>query len=120
MNKNEIIEKFESSCLIMYNSLSEGDYKKHNKEYDRLKKIYDIFSNDLKFASECLNILLRHDNITVRNYSAAFCLSLNINKDNAISVLKKNSINKNEGINSFNAEMTLKTYNKQGYLDLYK
>ena len=27
MNKNEIIENLESSCLIMYNSLSEGDYK---------------------------------------------------------------------------------------------
>ena len=49
----------------------------------------------------------------------AHCLSLRICVDEAEKVLEKAAEDKNNGIFSFNAEMTLKVWRENGYLKMY-
>jgi hypothetical protein len=63
--------------------------------------------------------LLIEENVVTRTKAAAHCLSLNINTEQAVEILKKDSNDEENGIFGFNAKMTLKMWYEQGYLKIY-
>ncbi len=117
--KEEVLKQYEESCEIMRQATLTGDYKANNKECKKLIKIFKYFENDREFAMECINEMLKSDNVVVRTEAAAYCLALKENIDIAEKVLLDISIDEKTGIFGFNAEMTLKVWKKQGFLRMY-
>jgi hypothetical protein len=97
-----------------------GDYKIGNKAVKQLIKLYKLLEHDSHLASQVLDILFKEGNISVRTWASAHALGLQIKTNEAIAILKEISATDNAGILEFNAEMTLRTYNKQGYLKFYQ
>ena len=117
--KEEVLKQYEESCEIMRQATLTGDYKANNRECKKLIKFFKYFENNREFAMECINEMLKSDNVVVRTEAAAYCLALKENIDTAERVLLEISCDKSFGIFRFNAEMTLKVWKKQGYLHMY-
>ena len=118
--KEEVIQQFKNSCDIIYQCNETGDYKTSNKEQPKLLKIFKYFEKNVEFAMECIKELLCDESVVVSTKAAAYCLALNENVDEALTVLLDNSMKKETGIFRFNAEMTLKVWKSQGYLCMYE
>lgn len=118
--KEEVLQQFEISCDIMYQTEETGDYKTANKEQTKLIKIFKYFEKNRKFAMECIKEMLHNESVVVNTKAAAYCLALNENVDEAVRVLTENSQKKGIGIFRLNAEMTLNVWKSQGYLCIYE
>lgn len=118
-SKEEVMAQYEESGKIMYRATLNGNYKANNREGKRLIKIFKYFENNKEFALECINEMLRSENVVVRTKAAAYCLALNENVDAAVKVLSEISSDEANGIFGFNAKMTLDVWKKQGYLQIY-
>ena len=79
------------------------------------KLFYEINSNQ-EMAEELFNELMDFDDERVKSIAAAHSLGMNINLTKAQKTLKDISKKSNEPLSRFNAEMTLQTWKKQGYL----
>lgn len=119
LTKEEVLKRFEASGKIIYQATLDGNYKVNNREGKKLIRIYKYFENDKEFAWNCIKDMLSSENVVVRTDAAAYCLSLNLNIDNAINVLSEIGSDKGNGIFGFNARMTLDVWKKQGYLQIY-
>lgn len=89
--KEEVLQQFEISCDIMYQTEETGDYKTANKEQTKLIKIFKYFEKNRKFAMECIKEMLHNESVVVNTKAAAYCLALNENVDEAVRVLTENS-----------------------------
>ncbi len=118
--KEDIIQRFETSCDILYRCSETGDYKTGNKEQPKLVRIFKYFEENREFAMECLKELLTKESVVVTNKAAAWCLALNENVDEAERILLSNSKKEEAGIFQLEAEMTLKVWKSQGYLCVYE
>ena len=116
---DEIIEIYEKSGKLMYDATLSGDYKTNNREGKRLTQIYKLFELNNEFGYQCIDRLIRSNNVVIKTKAAAYCLSMNYNIDYAVSVLQEIADNPDNGIFGFNAEMTLKVWRKNGYLKIY-
>ncbi len=116
---DEIVELYEKSGKLMYDATLSGDYKTNNREGKKLTKIYKLFELNNAFGYQCIDRLIKSNNVVIKTKAAAYCLSFNYNVDYAVSVLQEIAENPNNGIFGFNAEMTLKVWNKNGYLKIY-
>lgn len=118
-NKEKIINQFEESGFVMYESLMNKDNEiKYNTEFKKLLKIYKtVFEKDKSFASECLCLLMQSDNPIVSAKAAAYCLGLEIHREQAIEVLTE--LSKEKDFFGHNAKRTLEVYQKKGYLKIY-
>jgi len=116
---DEIIEIYEKSGKLMYDATLSGDYKTNNREGKRLTKIYKLFELNYEFGYQCIDKLIKSNNVVIKTKAAAYCLSMNYNIDYAVSVLQEIADNPDNGIFGFNAEMTLKVWRKNGYLKIY-
>lgn len=119
MTAPEVIDLFESSCEIIRKATLAGDYRANNREHDRLTEVFKQFEIDSTLAAECLPKMLCSENIVLRIQSAAYCLALEENVDQAIAVLEKAAKEDSTGIFGFNAEMTLSVWKKDGQLKIY-
>lgn len=119
-SKEEVIRQYEDSGKMMYQATLNGDYKTNNKEGEKLVQIFKYFEHNKEFAMDCINDMVRSENVVVRTKAAAYCLALNENIDMAREVLLEISNNKENGIFGFNAKMTLDVWKKQGYLQIYQ
>ena len=117
---DRIVEIYKAAGDLMYLATINGDYKTNNREIKKLRKLFMFFKKDRDFGEDCIDKLMSIDNVVIRIEVAAYCLSLNYRIDEAIENLNSISKNKEYGIFSFNAEMTLKEWNKKGYLRLYQ
>lgn len=118
--KEDIIQRFETSCDILYRCSETGDYKTGNKEQPKLVRIFKYFEENREFAMECLKELLTKGSVVVTNKAAAWCLALNENVDEAERILLSNSKKEEAGIFQLAAEMTLKVWKSNGYLLVYE
>ena len=116
---DEIIEIYEESGKLMYDATLSGDYKTNNKEGKRLTKLYKLFELNNEFGYQCIDKLIKSNNLVIKTEAAAYCLSMNYNIDYAVSVLQEIADNPDNGIFGFNAEMTLKVWKINGYLKIY-
>ena len=119
-NKKEVLKQYEESGRIIYQSTMTGEYKKGNKEGKKLLNIYKYFEKNREFALDCINELLKSENVVIRTKAAAYCLALNENIEMAEEILTEISSKKENGIFRLNAEMTLKVWKEKGYLKIYQ
>lgn len=119
LTKEETLAQIESSARIIYDAIEVGDSKTANKENKKLIKIFKYFETNLEFAKECIDEMYNSSNIVVISDAAAYSLALKLDIDRAIDTLNEISKNDNYGIYSFNAEMTLKVWNKDKELKIY-
>lgn len=118
--KEDVIQKIETSCDVLHRCSETGDYKTANKEQPQLIKIFKCFEKNTELAMECLKVLMNSESVVVSTKSAAWCLALNENVDEAVKVLFENSKKKEAGIFRLEAEMTLNVWKSQGYLCMYE
>lgn len=119
MTKEEIIKQYETSGEIMFEEIHNGDWKKHDREGAILLKIFKIFEKDPDFAMECIDELLKSENVVVRSKGAAYCLALNRNVETGERILEEISREPSYRLYRLNAEMTLKVWREKGELQLY-
>lgn len=119
-NKDSIIEQYEKSCKIMYDSTLNGDYKKNNKEGAKLIKIFKYFEQNRELAYECISEMFNSENVVVRTKAASYCLALKERTEIAEKVLAEIAKEPANGIFGFNAKMTLKVWKDQGFLKIYQ
>lgn len=120
MNKEEIISQYETSGKIMFEEIHNGDWKKHDREGAKLLKIYKMFETDPDFAMECIEELLKSENVVVRSKGAAYCLALKRNIEAGERILEEISREPSYRLYRLNAEMTLKVWREKGELQLYQ
>lgn len=120
VDTNAILEQFEASGRILYDTALNGDYKVGNKEAKKLINLFKLFEKDPVLADECIPLLLKSENVVLRIKGAAYCLALKRNVDIGEKVLKEISEDRQYGIHRFDAEMTLKQWYKQGFLLVYQ
>lgn len=118
-NIDEIIKQYETSGEKMYQATLDGDYKTNNREGAKLIRIFKRFEKDRTLARQCIPELMKSANVVVRTKAAAYCLSLRMDVEVGEAMLKEISENEENGIFGFNAEMTLKVWHEEGYLQLY-
>jgi hypothetical protein len=118
-DKNSILKDYIENAIIQGSATLDGDYKICNKAVKKLNKIYKLMELDNDLAIEMINTLFKDSNLNVKLWIASHALGLNIKTSEAIATLEEISAQKEAGILSFDAEMTLQTYAKQGYLKFY-
>ena len=115
-DNEDLIRRYIKSAVLHGEATYKGDYKIANSEAKQLTKIYRIMEQDIDLANVMLNHCLVDKDVSVKTWASAHALGLNIRINEAESVLKKVSVQKDIGILGFNAEMTLKAWKEQGYL----
>lgn len=120
MSKEEIILQYETSGKIMFEEIHNGDWKKHDREGAKLLKIFKMLEKDPDFAMECIDELLKSENVVVRSKGAAYCLALKRNIETAERILEEISREPSYRLYRLNAEMTLKVWREKGELQLYQ
>ena len=118
LDKTSIIKQYEDCGSKMYQATLNGDYKTNNREGDKLLEIFKVFEKNRELANECIEELLKSNNVVVRTKAAAYCLALNEKTKNAELVLEE--ISKKNGIFGFNAKMVLKVWHENGKIEVYK
>ena len=118
-NMDTLLKDYIENAIIQGEATLDGDYKKCNKAAKKLINIYKVMEHNDKLAVQMLEILLKDEHINVKICASAHALGLNVNINLAISTLEQISTKPELGILGFNAEMSLKTYYKQGYLKFY-
>ncbi len=116
----KIIDIFEESGLKMYDATLTGNYRVNNREGKRLTQLFKLFENDVEFGMQCIDRLLESENVVVKSTAAAYSLALNYNVNRAIIVLKEIAGDNKNGIFAFNADMTIKEWEKKGSLKIYQ
>ena len=116
--KEKILKQYEKSGEIIYHTTLNGDYRKNNREGARLVKIFKEFEKDPDLADECIPELLKSPNVAVRIKAASYCLALRRNIKLAEKILKNIASDPNNKIFRLNAEMILKVWKEQGYLNI--
>lgn len=117
LKSEDIINKYVKSGLISYETTLNGNYKKGNKEYWKLKKILEYLAENIDVAIESMPILFKHKNIEVKSIASAHCLILGIYIKEATEILQEIANDEKNGIFCLNAEMTLKVW-REGKLKL--
>lgn len=119
MNTEDIKEQFVALRMIVEEASISGDFKRNNKAMKELQKLYKTFEKDYASADKILGELLVHKNYCVQSGAAAFCLAMGIRSEQAQSVLKEVAKKSKNKIISFNAQSTLETWQRQGFLRMY-
>lgn len=116
---DEIVTCFEESGKLMYDATLSGDYKTNNREGKKLTNFFKLFEKEPEFGHQCIDVLLNSDNVVIKSKAAAYCLALNYNVTNAVSLLSSIANDPKNGIFGFNAKMTLKVWKENGCLKIY-
>ena len=115
MNKNQVLEAFNSNGIELLDAIENGNNKVTDKIGKKFELIFKTFLKDKKLAKECIPPLLQNENVAIRNWIAGFALGLELYISEAEEVLYNISISE-YGINSLVAEYTLKQWKEQGQL----
>jgi hypothetical protein len=114
-----VINQYVKTCDILSETTLEGDYKRGNKEGEKVVDIFKILENNIELANITLPLLFNNENVSTRSKAAAHCIALNIRVNEAEAVLEEIARDEGNGIFGFNAEMTLKVWRDRGYLLVY-
>ena len=105
------VERHLTSDLIIESVIMTADYKTNNREMKKLRCLFDELSENMELMKEVYKILLDHENVVTRLHVSAECLRAGIFIKESVKNLEEISKQKDIGIISFNAEMTLKVWN---------
>lgn len=119
-SKSDILNQYINSGIIMYKATLEGDYKINNKEGKIITELFKYLEKNLELAKETLPTLFDNENVVTRTKAAAHCLTLKICVHEAEKIIEKAVEDDKNGIFGFNAQMTLKVWREQGYLEIYQ
>ncbi len=110
MNKEieELIDEYKLNAAKHGDTIKEGNYKVGNKCYDKLMIALNRIKEYGDEGNEALLSLTDDENDSVRCWSA--CHSLKYNEEKAVKTLEE--IQKQKGIISLSAEMTLSEWRK--------
>lgn len=112
MPQQAFVKQYIEAGQIMAEALSNGDYKKNNREAKKLKKIKsDFLENNLDLAKQIFAEVMKSGNDMARSIAAVDALRLNILVEQAIDVLE--GIAKRRDIIGFGAETSLKIWRGQ-------
>jgi hypothetical protein len=115
----EVIDQYIETCDILRETVPEGDYKRGNREWKKIVKIFKILEANTELANNTLPLLFDNENVVTRSKAAAHCIALNIRVSEAEAVIKEIACDKKNGIFRHEAEMGLKVWREQGYLKVY-
>ena len=110
LDKEEIINKYIKYGKIRYESMLEGNYRRGNRAFDKMEKLFHEVAKDKVLAKDVFDELLENENVSLRTSIAAECLILKVNEKRAEEVLKEIANSEKYGIFSLNARMTLKVW----------
>ncbi|WP_347487981.1 DUF2019 domain-containing protein [Desulfoscipio sp. XC116] len=103
-----LIDDFVKHAVIQGEATYEGDYKTGNKASNKLFKISKMMEREREVAQQMLDVLLEHDNISVRIWASGKALDIGYKYAEAVETLKKIAKMSEAGILGLNAEMSLK------------
>ena len=115
-----VVDQYIETSSILKETTPIGDYRRGNKEYKKIIKIFKILESNLDVAEASLPSLFTHDNVVTRTKAAAHCIALGICIDEAVKVLENVSNDESNGIFGFNAKMTLQVWRERGFLLVYQ
>ena len=115
-NLTDYYDTFVNAAKLQGEATKTGDPKTANRQYTILKKIYIHAQKDITGAEIFYRNLRKHPEANVQLTASAHSLALGLDIAEAENILDNLSQNKQIGILSLNAEMTLKVWKKQGYL----
>ena len=110
LDKETIISEYRKYGKIRYESMLKGNYRRGNRAFDKMEKLFYELAKDKVLAKEVFGELLENENVSLRTLIAANCLILKINEKRAEEVLKEIANSEKYGIFSLNARMTLKVW----------
>ena len=110
LDKEKIISEYRKYGKIRYESMLKGNYRRWNRAFDKMEKLFYELATDKVLAKEVFGELLENENVSLRTLIAANCLILKINEKRAEEVLDEIARNEKDPIFSFDAGMTLKLW----------
>jgi|GEM_PF-1576052 hypothetical protein len=110
LDKETIISEYRKYGKIRYESMLKGNYRRGNRAFDKMEKLFYEVAKDKILAKEVFGELLENENVSLRTLIAAKCLILKINEKRAEEVLDEIARNEKDPIFSLDAEMTLKLW----------
>lgn len=118
-SEEEIIKQYIESENIIYNLAGTTNYKRHNKEVDKLIKIYKYLEKDMELAKRVFYKLLNNKDIKIKLWIAAHCLGLQIYTKEAEKILEEIAKKSSLPLTRFTAKATLEVWHKNGKLKMY-
>jgi hypothetical protein len=119
MKKQDLEEhfnKFVNAAILQGEAIQTGDSRTANRQYTILKRIYVKAQKDINAAKIFYEHLRNSSEPNVQLWACAQSLALGLNITESENILEMISKKENIGLLRLNAEMTLKVWNKQGYL----
>ena len=116
LTPQEVVDQYVETCAILKETTFIGDYKRGNREYKKIIKVFKYLENNISIAYASLPTLFSHENVAARIKAAAHCLALNIAVDEAQKVLQDAANDETNSIFAFEAKLTLQKWSEQGYL----
>ena len=117
---DKITQQYISSGEVLQETEETGDWRKENKEVEKLTKVFKELEKDGALAEACLPPLLKNENIEVRMKAAQHCLSLGIRVQEAIRTFEGIAADHSKRMYPFRAEMTLRVWRENGFLLVYE
>lgn len=108
MHTSNIIEEFIKHAIIQGETEYSGDCKKGNKSSNILFNLFSQIERDLENGPKIVDRLLEETNPGVLIWASVVAINMDYRKKDCILILKKLARNTELGIQSHNAEMTLK------------
>lgn len=119
LENEDIINTYIKIGIEEYEAIKSEDFKRTNKNYPKLVKVYKFLEKNISIAKEIFPRLLKYENINVREIASAHCLALGIYADEAEGILTQIANDHENKVLAFEAEMTLKVW-KEGNLTIYR
>ena len=111
-----IVEIFIEESVLHGECTVSGNYKQGNKAADRLFRIWREIK-DSKFDGEKLvDELIESSNLPTRQWISAIALDMHYRVDEALEILSDIAKTNEYPTVRFSAQMTMKTWKKQGWL----
>lgn len=116
-NAEKIIEQYIEYANIEGQSKLDGDYKIGNKMSKKLSKLDSYLEENNDLAKIVLKELLKSNSIRARTLAAVESLRLNMYVEESLKVLEEIVENKELGILSLGAEISLEIWKEKGLLE---
>lgn len=120
MNNNvmDIVNDFGEACKVMGEAYAKKQNHKGNVARAKAIAYFKRFVADRELLQNCMDILLKDDNIDILDFSAHVCLALNYREKDAVSILRMIKGRNEVDYNSFSAMATLFDWEHLGKIEI--
>lgn len=111
------IKEYQANAINHKDGLMEGDHRKTNKSYGKLKSMFEYLQTHDEFSDHVLQLLLKDEDVKVSSSAAVHSLGLQKFIPEAKRILRDTAENKElDFFLRHNAKMTLEIWERQGFL----